>query len=325
MNRFPRPRVVASRCLEFDACRHDGQRIPNEMVRGLEKFVEFLPVCPEVEIGLGTPRNSIRIVTGARGLRLLQPEGNRDLTDRMEKFSRRHLDGLEEIDGFILKNRSPSCAPFDARYYPTVARQPAQEKGPGLFAGVVRDRFPSLAIEDEGRLRNPRIREHFLSKIFTLARFRAVRKSNAIRTLVRFQAEHKLLLMGYHQTKMRQLGALVAGYKRVNLQEIFSAYEEGLQQALKRPPRRPAMINVLQHAFGYFSRDLGSAEKRNFLLLLDRFRAGKAPLSAPVALLRSWIARFDQDYLASQIFFEPFPEELTEVEDSSRRKDYAFA
>lgn len=197
MRSFSKPSVIVSKCLEFDACRYNGQLISDGFVRNLQKFVRFIPVCPEVEIGLGIPREPIRIVLKGESLRLQQPATGLDLTKEMTDFAHTYLDALRDVDGFILKSRSPSCGPKDVKVY-TEGSIPAG-KNSGLFAQEVLARFSNLAIEDEGRLRNFAIREHFLTKLFTLASFRRVKKQGTMKSLVLFQSENKLLLMSYNQ------------------------------------------------------------------------------------------------------------------------------
>jgi len=171
MKAFPKPNVIVSKCLGFEACRYNGQVIRDDFVRKLEKHVNYIPVCPEVEIGLGVPRFPVRIVRSGP-TRLIQPSTNRDLTGLMNEFSERFLAGLRDVNGFILKHRSPSCGVKDVRIYPSAEKSAPLGTGPGFFGGNVQERFPGLAIEDEGRLKSYTIREHFLTKLFTLTSLR---------------------------------------------------------------------------------------------------------------------------------------------------------
>jgi uncharacterized protein YbgA (DUF1722 family)/uncharacterized protein YbbK (DUF523 family) len=313
----PRPRVVVSRCLGFEACRYNGQTIPDRFLRLLSPHAEIVTVCPEVEIGLGTPRDPIHIVAEARGLRLLQPTTGLDLTERMVEFRERWLAGISDVDGFVLKGRSPSCGITDAKYQ-TPERNAPPGKGPGMFAAGVLARFPGVAVEDEGRLTNFRIREHFLARIFTSAAFRRVRAAGDIGGLVKFHAQRKLLLMAANQTEMRHLGRIVASHGKVRAEQVFAEYGEGLARALSRIPRYTSQINVLMHTLGYFKDALTAREKAHFLDALERYREGKIPLSAMTTMLRSWIVRFGEPYLAEQTWFAPYPEDLVEITDSGK-------
>jgi len=315
---FEKPRVVISKCLEFDACRYNGQMIPYDLVKELSPFVEWVPVCPEVEIGLGVPRDPIRIVAEDGEARLVQPSTERDLTDKMVTFTGEFLSGERDVDGFILKSRSPSCGIRDVKQFTPAGHSSPDGKTRGFFGAAVVDRFPNAAIEDEGRLRNYVIREHFLTKLFARARFRTIIASGAIRDLVNFQAQNKLLLMAYNQTRMRKLGRLVANHGKIPTPELFEAYESGLGQAMARAPRYTSNINVMMHAAGYFSRELNKSEKAFFQRELARYRERRTPLSTLLGVLRSWVVRFDDPYLREQTFFDPYPETLMALSDSGK-------
>lgn len=313
-----RPRIVVSKCIEFEHCRWNGLSISSEFVRKLEGFVEFVMVCPEVEIGLGVPRDPIRVVRSENGPRLIQPTTSRDLTDEMVSFSERFLDGLPPVDGFILKSRSPSCGLKEVKIYAAADKPGGVGKGDGFFGRVVSERYPLLPIEDEGRLTNFRIREHFLTRIFTLARFRSIRESARMKDIVSFQASNKLLLMAYNQTELRKLGRIVANPEKRPVDGLFEEYKAHLMGALSRPSRFTSDINVLMHALGYFSKKLNHEEKAFFLDTLEQYRNGKIPLSACLSVVRSWIARFGEPYLEMQSYFEPYPVELVEITDSGK-------
>lgn len=315
---FVKPLVVVSRCLGFDACRYDGSRLAEPFVSKLAPFVEFIPVCPEAEIELGTPRPPVRLVAHGETVRLVQPQRGRDVTESMTAFGKSFAGGLDEVDGFILKNRSPSCGFRDAKIYPDGGGGPSASRGPGIFARTVLERFPQAAIEDEGRLRNLPIREHFLTRLFALARLRAARAEGSMRTLVRFHTEHKLLLMAFSPKHLRLLGKAVANHERLDAERAWNAYASSFPAALARPPRRASHVNALMHALGYFSDGLGAREKTHFLGVLERYREGRHPLSTAVAVVRSWIARFERSYLEGQRFFEPYPAELGELTDSGK-------
>lgn len=318
MLHHPRPIVVMSKCLELEACRYNGQLIRAPFVLTLMPFVELKPICPEVEIGLGIPRDPIRLVALQGLQRLLQPTTGRDVTEGMQEFSDRFLGSLEEVDGFILKSRSPSCGIKDTKIYSGDGGTQPSDRGPGMFGGAVLERFPRAATEDEGRLTNFRLRHHFLTRLFANAALRAVRDSGRMSALVRFHSEYKLTLMAHHQTLLRALGRLVANGSGRPFAELVDEYAGGLADALSRPARSTSNINVLQHALGYFSPGLQASEKRHFLGVLEEYRIGRVQLSVPLALLQSWIVRFDEPYLAQQRFFEPYPVALLDLRDSAR-------
>ena len=318
MHAMPRPIVLFSRCLGFDHCRYNGGIVNEPAVEILKPHVETITVCPEMAVGLGVPRSPIRLIGPPDAARLVQPESGLDLTDSMRRFAEEHVASLPGLDGAILKYASPSCGPREVKIYASEMRGSAFSRTSGAYGGTVVERFPDLPIEDEGRLKNYEIRQHFLTRLFALARFRSQVEGGSMRDLVAFQAENKLLLMAYNQTALRELGRLVANPDRRSFADLVSDYRTHLSLALSRAPRRTSAVNVLQHAFGYVSDRLTRQERNFFLDSLDRYRDRRMPLSAPTAVLRAWIVRFEEEYLSAQTFFEPYPDELIELLDSGK-------
>ncbi|MGQ9622227.1 MAG: YbgA family protein [Candidatus Caldatribacteriaceae bacterium] len=305
---FPRPRIVVSRCLGFAPCRYDGTTIGGTIVEILRDYVDVIPVCPEVAIGLGVPRPPIRIVLVGGKKHLLQESTGIDLTERMEKFALDFLLSLHDVSGFILKAKSPSCGFRDVNLHAPNGR--VLTKGHGFFVEAVLKRYPHLAVETERRLENLAIREHFLQKIFATADFLGVRRSRSLGQLVDFHSRYKLFLMAHNQSETQRLGAIVAEARKRGKDTAFREYEEHFFRVLQRSMNRKLVVNVLQHVLGYFKDRLSPQEKSFFLKLLEDFRQGAVSFFAPVTLVRSWIVRFEEPYLARQVFFAPYPEEL---------------
>ena len=309
-----RPQVVISQCIEGDAVRWDGGVIGSEFVARLKPYVDDIRVCPEIEIGLSVPRDPLRIIREADQLRLIQLSTGQDYTEKMQSFVRSFLDALPDVDGFILVHRSPTSALRDARIYPNRNLKVAHiAKGPGFFGRAVLERFPHLALEDVGRLRNSRIKAHFLTKLFTLTRFRHAREGQ-MKDLIQFHTENKLLLKAYHQKEMRILGRIVANPEQKPLQELVASYQEHLFQALQRPPRCGSNINVLLNTLGYFSEQLTRPEKQFFLDSVEQYRDARLPLSVVVNMLRLWQSKYQNRYLSNQTFFMPYPAELMDID-----------
>lgn len=292
--------------------------ISSEVARNLKPLVEFIPICPEVEIGLGIPRDPIRIVSRGDKRILYQPTTGYDATSKMNSFTGRFLDSIGTVHGFLLKDRSPSCGIYNVKIYPGIDKKSASAKGSGFFGGAVMERFPYLPVESEGRLTNFSLREHFYTGIFTIARFDETAGKGSMKDLVEFQTDCKLLLMAYSQNGMRKLGRITANPDHKPVEELKSEYRKHLLRALKGPPRFTSNINVLMHALGYFSKKLTKGEKAFFLETLERYREGKIPLSACLGVVNSWVIRFDEKYLKRQIYFNPYPEELVEISDSGK-------
>ena len=317
---FPKPRVVISKCIEFESVRWNAQIITNELVKSLIPHVEAIPVCPEVEIGLPIPRDTLRIVRIEGEDRLMQPKTGKDLTKEMNEFTDRFLNSLPPVDGFIMMSQSPSSGLSHVKIYAGIEKAPIIERGAGIFGRVIKEKFGNLAVEDEGRLRNPIIREHFLRKLFLLADFRE-NTGARINDLVDFHSRHKLMLKAYNQNEMRILGRIVANHEKKPYDEVHSDYREHLLRVMLRAPDHGNNINVLQNAMGYFSSDLKKEERAYFIEKLDLYRDGKIPLIVPVDIIRSWIIRFDEDYLENQSYFNPYPDDLLDVESIIQTSD----
>ncbi len=238
---------------------------------------------------------------------LIQLVTGDDATGRMLDHNRGFFEKLKAVDGFILKSRSPSCGLFDVKYYPPGDRKPPLGRGSGFFGGEALSRFPGLALEDEARLGNEKILVHFLTKLFTLADFRAVAKSGSPGELVAFQGRHKLLLMAYSQEEMREMGRIVAHQAETGMGTALENYEEHLLRAFTAGATYRSHINVLEHAFGYVSGKLTKEERAFFLDNLEMYREDRTPLVTLLNLLESWILRFEVSYLKEQSYFRPIP------------------
>ena len=322
MSSFPRPVVVVSKCLGFEHCRYNGEIIDDPFVRRLRELVEFRPVCAEMEIGLGVPRDPIRVVLVHGEMRLVQPSTGKDFSEPMSEFCSRFLGGSGAVDGFLLKSRSPSCGTRDVKIYNETGNLMSAAQRQGFFGRAAMRRFGEALVEDEGRLRNFLIRERFLTMLFTLARFRELATRPSMARLTGFHARHKLLLMTYSEIVMRQLGKLGANEGHKPVVDAFRDYGAMLPRVFSGPPKYTAAINVLMHALGYFKEGLTADEKAFFLDSLQRYRTGKVPLSVPVGILRSWVVRFNEPYLAQQVLFQPYPEALVDIADSGRGRDH---
>jgi uncharacterized protein YbgA (DUF1722 family)/uncharacterized protein YbbK (DUF523 family) len=326
---FPRPRIVVSRCLGPDRCRSDGSAIDDLFVRRLARCAELVPVCPEAEIGLGTPRDPLRLAEVSGRVRLIQPASGKDVTAEMEAFTREFFESMggDKPDGFLFKNRSPSCGPADVAVRRSLGKKAGTRRGSGLFGGEAAARFPCAPVADEGRLKSYALREHFLTAIFALARFSEVKRrgsageTGTASALVRFHTVNKLLLMGYNQAKMRELGRVVANPEGKTLPEVVSSYGELLGQALARPPRFTSMINGLYHAFGGLSGGLSAKERVFFQQSVEEYREERIPARAILATLEAWSVAQKNGYLLEQTFLRPYPRELADVSDSGKKRE----
>lgn len=322
MQSYAKPRVVVSRCLEFAEVRYNGAVIPDKAVERMKAHVEFIPVCPEVEIGLGVPRDVIRLVDDEEK-RLVQPKTGEDLTDKMTGFSNTFLDHLDDVDGFLLKNRSPTCGMHDVKVYQSAENSQVIGKTSGVFAAEVLKRHSGLAVEEEGRLKNFTLRHHFLTKLFTLASFREMKKERKMKELQQFHARHKYLFMAYHPGLLKKMGQTTANHDHLGIGEVLETYENLLHELMREPAKTSAHVNVCQHIAGYFKKQLTSGEKQSFADLLHQYKEEKIPLSAVLSVLSSWTARFQSGYLKQQSYFQPYPVDLVEISDSGKGRAYS--
>jgi uncharacterized protein YbgA (DUF1722 family)/uncharacterized protein YbbK (DUF523 family) len=275
------------------------------------RFVEWVPVCPEVECGLSTPRESMRLVSIGGGVRLLTGKTGVDHTDRMARYSERRVDELasEELCGYVLKKDSPSCGLERVKVYGP--HNVPMKSGRGIFAAQLVERFRNLPVEEEGRLSDPRLRENFVERVFAFRRLRHLfRDKWNVGALVSFHTAHKLILMAHSPDAYQRLGRLVAGARRVPATELEHQYTSAFMAALSiiATPRRHT--NVLQHMVGYFKDRLDGASKAELLGAIEDYRRMLVPLIVPITLLRHYVRVHDVPYLAGQFYLEPHPKEL---------------
>ncbi|HYE97953.1 MAG TPA: DUF523 and DUF1722 domain-containing protein [Planctomycetota bacterium] len=295
-----RPILAMSLCLGDAPVRYDGAAIADPFVKRLLPHVELKPVCPEVEIGLGIPRDPIRIDRG----RLVQPSTGADLTERMRTFADRWLSGLGEVDGFLLKSRSPSCGIRDTKRF---RGGRVAGRGAGLFAEAVLALYPHAAVEDEARLSDGGLRERFLTKLFALAELRRVRRTS---DLARFHARQTLLLTAYDPASRAPLGRLAASTRP--FPKVLADYRARFAKALSEPPRPEAHANLLERAIGPLLKDLAPAEKAQVRASIRTLRSGRRTPGAPIALLRAWLKRTPTPEFAHQSYLDPYPETLAD-------------
>ena len=307
-----RIRLGISACLLGQRVRFDsGHKREPFLVESLGQFVDWVPVCPEVESGMGAPRESMRLVRVDDEIRLLTNQTAQDKTVMLRRFSSRRVNELAEEDlfGFVLKKDSPSCGLERVKVYgnggvPT-------KTGRGLFAEALAARFPLLPIEEEGRLNDPRLRDNFVERIFAYRRLITLfAKRWTMGDVVRFHTAHKLTLMAHKPDAYRHLGQLVASgasIPRAEFQERYSSDFMAALQALATPRRN---ANVLQHMLGYFKKTLDRESRAELLALIEDYAAGHVPLVVPLTLFGHHIRRGEVSYLADQVYMRPHPVEL---------------
>jgi uncharacterized protein YbgA (DUF1722 family)/uncharacterized protein YbbK (DUF523 family) len=301
-----------SSCLLGNAVRYDGgHKWDRFLTNTLGRYVEFVPVCPEVEIGLGIPREAMRLVGELAHPRLLTIRSRIDHTERMTEWAKEKVKELEKEDlcGFIFKSDSPSSGLERVKVYDR--NGVPVKKGVGLFARVFIDHLPLLPVEDEGRLHDPLLRENFIESIFVWKRWREMGEQNRGKGgLIDFHSRHKLLIMAHSPKQYQVLGQWVAQGKGVSQDDLLNQYQEMLSSALRQKPTNKKNANVLHHILGYFKKDLSADEKQEALEVIENYARGLVPLIVPVTLLNHYVRKYHQPYLRDQYYLNPHPLEL---------------
>ena len=305
-------RIGISTCLLGEKVRYDGgHKLDHFLTDTLGQYVNYIPVCPEVEVGFGIPREPFRLVGDPKNPRLVTVRTNQDYTVRMLQWARKRVEELERegLCGYIFKSASPSSGMERVKVYDPNG-VPAKV-GVGIFARVFMEHFPLLPAEDEGRLNDPLLRENFIEQIFTLKRWRETlaQKPNP-GSLVDFHTSHKLLILSHSPEHNRAMGKLVARRKEIPLKALYAKYQTLLMEALHRKTTAKKNANALQHMMGYFREQLSADEKRELLEIIDQFRRGYFPLIVPIILMNHYVRKYNQPYLKEQEYLNPHPLEL---------------
>ena len=306
--------VGISACLLGDAVRFDGGHKRLAFAADeLAPWVRFEPVCPEMAIGLPTPRPALRLVKVEDDeLQLRFSDGREgDLTDAMRDFTRQRIARFEHLCGYIVCAKSPSCGMERVRVYEPEGKN-NRKAGRGCYSRLLMETFPWLPVEEDGRLHDPHLRENFVERIYALHELHALRDGGLTRGgLIAFHSRYKLLLLAHSQPLYRELGRFVAAINDwSSLEDFFCEYRLRLMALMSHPATRRNHTNVLMHVQGYFRKQLNGRQRQELASLIDRYRQGTQPLLAPVTLLKHYMAEFPDAYLAGQRYFDPWPETL---------------
>lgn len=299
-------RVGISSCLLGERVRYDGGHKRNPHVTGmLADYFEFVPYCPEVAIGLGTPRTPIRLAGDPASPRAVGTEdGSRDVTGQLDDYGRVVAAGAGGISGYLFKSRSPSCGVESVSVHDETGRPVGT--GTGIFAARIMREHPVLPVEEEAALDDPGRRESFIERVHVFARWQAFCRSGlSPRALVRFHTEHKFQILAHDQARYRALGRLVADAGTDGIRTTAARYIEIVMTALKRPATRANHANVLTHLAGFLKKRLNGADRRELADTIDAYRRGELPLATPLSLLRRHFRDHPDDYLAGQRYVRP--------------------
>jgi len=305
-------RVGISACLLGQEVRFDGGHKRDRYITDtLGKFFEWVPVCPEVEMGLGTPRETLRLVGDPEAPRLVFAKKGEDQTELMRAWATSRLDRLAKanLSGYILKSDSPSCGMERVRVYRS-SGIPSKD-GVGIFARALMDRFPLLPVDEEGRLHDLPLRENFVERVFCYRRWRDLVAGGITRgKLVAFHTAHKLLLLAHSPKHYTELGRLVANGKALSPKELEGRYGELFMAGLTVKATAKKHTNVMHHILGYLKRDLDARDKAELLTVINDYYRGFVPLVVPLTLLKHHLTRVNVPYLQDQIYLNPHPKEL---------------
>lgn len=305
-------RIGISACLLGQEVRFDGGHKRDSFLTDvLGRHVQWVPVCPEVEVGMGTPREPLRLVRDGATTRMVTTRTGVDYTARMNAWARRRVAALEseDLDGYVLKKDSPSCGMERVKVFNGPG--PAARDGRGLFASMLLEGLPLLPVEEEGRLCDPRIRENFIERVFAYRRLKdhfAARWS--ARSLVAFHTAHKLSLLAHSTTAYRELGRLVAAGGQRPRRELRQEYQKLFMTTLALPATPGRHANVLTHMAGHLKLKLDAASRRELAMCIEEYRTGLVPLVVPLTLIAHHVRVHDVKYLAEQTYLRPHPREL---------------
>jgi len=303
--------IGTSSCLLGSRVRHDGSHKRDRFLTDvLSEYFDFQPFCPETSIGMSIPRPAIRLIRRSDEIRLVESDKpENDYTESMQELSARYAAGLNDISGYILKSKSPSCGMervnlYNEKGYP-------EKKGVGLFAYELIKANPHLPVEEEGRLHDARLRENFIERVFAFHRWREMMSSDySVNGLMNFHKQHKFILLAHNESIYRELGKLVAQANIDNLDDTAGAYIENFTTAMKHIATRKRHVNVLQHCMGFMKQQLESDDKSELLELFDKYARGEVPLVVPVTLLKHHFRKNPNEYMIDQLYMNPYPEEL---------------
>ena len=299
-------RLGISACLLGEPVRWDGGHKREAFLADvLAPHVEWVAVCPEVELGLGVPRPPLRLVADGTAVRLAVESTGEDLTPRMHAYAAWRAQTLAslELDGYVLKSRSPSCGLIRVPVHGDGIAAPI---GRGLFAEALARALPHLPMEDERRLRHPSVREHFIERLLAAARWRAFTKCRPrAGGLQTFHRAHKYALLAHSPAHYAKLGRLVATAGTQPVARVMEAYGVLFTQALAVPATRGRHVNVLEHIAGFFKTALSAPEREALAGSIARYGRGETPRAAPLTLIRDQVRRLGVAYLEEQIYLSP--------------------
>lgn len=303
--------VGVSSCLLGEKVRYDGGHKNNSYVaKTLGQYFDLQAFCPELDIGLGIPRKPIRLSRkGSDVIRCIPVDNPEpDYTEALANSANEKKQWHSNLCGYILKKDSPSCGMERVKIWDDV--MPIRE-GVGIYAGKMMKHFPSLPVEEEGRLGDPVLRENFIQRVFIMRRWMQLKEQGmTLNELFKFHARHKLIVMSHNQNRYRELGQLLAAARKDNVEAVAEEYLLILMRTLKIPASRGNHVNVLQHIQGYLKKPLDAEDRAELTEIVERYRLGQLPLVVPITLLNHFFRKNPDEYIANSWYMNPYPEEM---------------
>lgn len=309
---FPRVKIGISSCLLGQEVRFNGGHRRDGFVCGdLARYADYVPVCPEVAIGMGIPRPPIRLTGDPGAPRAVGTDDpDRDFTERLQAYAEKTVPGLDQLSGYILKKDSPSCGMERVKVYNPKGGA-GERRGTGIYAGVLTERMPLLPVEEEGRLNDPVLRENFINRVYTYRRWRELAAEGVTPAkLIAFHTDHKYLVMAHSQAAYQRLGRMLCDLSAVALNEVASRYFEELMTTLGRRVNRKRHVNVLQHMLGYLKRGIDGSDKKEIAGSIEAYCRNEVPLVVPITLLRHYFSRHPDAWMGRQVYLFPHPDDL---------------
>ncbi len=307
----PRIPVGISQCLLGEEVRYNGGHKLSRFCRDqLGEWFRYVDICPEVEIGLGVPREPMRLVETEGQIRVLQiKDSTQDYTDRLEGLAEKYRERISHLCGYIFMQNSPSCGAFRTKvYHPNGNVQ--HTDGQGAFAARVQQYMPWLPVEESGRLSDAGLCENFVTRVFVFSELKAMKAAGLSRkSIIDFHARHKYLLMAHSQRYYKLVGKLLSRAGAYSVATLALRYEKLLLSGLKSVAGRKGHTNALQHMQGYVSAGLSAEQRADLTRLIESYKAGEVPLIAPLVLLRHY-AGLGGEYFQKQIYLQPHPKSL---------------
>lgn len=306
-----KPKIVVSECLYGTKCRYDGQGYNDKVIQSLKDYVDIQTVCPELAIGLSIPRESIRIEMNKENeeYRLIDYNSKNDYTNQMTEFSEEFINGLDDIDGFILKSRSPTCGLKDAKVYYRGNKCSIRSNENGFFSQKIIDKYDYLPIENEGRLKNYNIRDNFFNRIFFINNL----KNN--KNIIEFHKNNLLLLKSYDEESTNEVSDIL---NENRMEDQVHQYKEKVLNIVSNQRKKENKLSIIIKVFEKYKNMLNEEEINMFNGLIESYENQRIPFSTLEVVIKMYATRFKDKDILNQTFFYPYPENLINITDSGK-------